>query len=404
MKIVMLCDFFQEGLEYQENHLVNYYVKYGHEVTVICSLYDDVFAYYADKPTGRTARQYTNNGALIIKLPYKFNILNKLRAYTPIFELLEIAKPDLIFVHDIMLNFPECISYVKRFPETRMIMDYHADYCNSGKNWLSLKILHGVIRKWYLDRARPYLEKIFPIVPASTQFLHEVYGVPYDEMELLPLGTDLECGRAIAASGPGHAIRADLGIADGDLAIFTGGKLTPAKKTDALIDAVAALARPDVHLLIIGTAGVDEQSYFASLIDKSAQNPRIHFRGWQDKDGVYAHLDAADLSVFPASQSVLWQQSIGMGLPVIVGDRSEYMLPSDASYLNRHHNLIVLDHEEATVPQLARLIVELADDRVRLAAMAAGALKTADEMLDWNKLIAETLRFNLRRVGELATS
>ena len=98
--------------------------------------------------------------------------------------------------------------------------------------------------------------------------------------------------------------------------------------------------------------------------------------------------------MFPASQSILWQQSIGMGLPVIVGDRSEFMVPSDASYLNRNGNLIVLDHEEETAPQIERLLRDLIDDREALAKMAEGASRTADEMLDWNKLIEETLRHN----------
>ena len=81
-----------------------------------------------------------------------------------------------------------------------------------------------------------------------------------------------------------------------------------------------------------------------------------------------------------------------MGLPVIVGDRSEFMVPSDASYLNRNGNLIVLDHEEDTAPQIERLLRGLIEDREALAKMAEGARRTAAEMLDWNKLIDETLR------------
>ena len=46
MKIVMLCDFYFESLEYQENLLVRYYRKHGHEVVVIASTFDSVFDYY----------------------------------------------------------------------------------------------------------------------------------------------------------------------------------------------------------------------------------------------------------------------------------------------------------------------------------------------------------------------
>ncbi|MEL7682681.1 glycosyltransferase family 4 protein [Citromicrobium bathyomarinum] len=392
MRIFMLCDFFNEELEYQENHLVDYYRRHGHEVIVVCSLYENVFDYYTDKKVGGPGRDYEVNGARIVKLPYRYNILNRMRAYPKIDGLLEEFEPDLIFVHDIMLNLPECIAYVKKHPQTKMIMDYHADYSNSGKNWVSLKILHGVLRKRFLDKARPHLSMIYPIVPAGFDFLNEVYGVPRDEMSLLPLGTDLEYGAQVHASGAGRAIRRELGIAQSDFVIFTGGKLTPFKRTETLIEAVNALDRADVHLLVAGAAGPNEAEYFAGLEQMAQGNPRIHFRGWQDKLGVYRHLDAADIAVFPASQSILWQQSIGMGLPVIVGDRSEFMVPSDASYLNRNGNLIVLDHEEDTAPQIERLLRGLIEDREALAKMAEGARRTAAEMLDWNKLIDETLR------------
>ncbi len=69
MKILTLCEFFDETLEYQENLLVVYYRKYGREVTVITSTLDSVFDYYSDKhDVKKTTREYRLNGARIIKL------------------------------------------------------------------------------------------------------------------------------------------------------------------------------------------------------------------------------------------------------------------------------------------------------------------------------------------------
>jgi 1,2-diacylglycerol 3-alpha-glucosyltransferase len=396
MRIVMLCDFFNESLEYQENLLLKYYRKHGHEITVIASTFESVFDYYADRhDKNRPKRDYVHDGARIIKLPYRYNILNRLRAYTPIRSILDEARPDLIFVHDIMLNLPECVAYMKRHPETRMIMDYHADYSNSGKNWLSIKILHGVIRKWFLDRARPYLSKIFPIVPAGVQFLREVYKVPSTEMELLPLGTDLEFGRSVQARKLGNAIRAELGIQPNDLVIFTGGKLTPLKKTEHLIDAFLQFDRSDCHLIVAGDVSPEDATYGVSLRERAADCPRIHFRGWLGKEAMYAHMDAADLAIFPASQSVLWQQSLGMGLPLIVSDRSDLVKGhQDVAYLNRHENLILLEPGKPLSGQIAEHLAALHHDRARLARMSEGARRTASEILDWDRLIELTLQFN----------
>jgi len=295
MRIFMLCDFYNESLEYQENLLVKYYRKQGHEVTVVASTFHSVFDYYNDRhDNSQPMRMYEDQGARIIKLPYRFNILNRLRAYPRIDNIIEAEKPDLIYVHDIMLNLPECVRYVQNHPRCKMILDYHADYSNSGKSWLSLKFLHGVVRKRFLDQARPYLARIFPIVPASAIFLHEVYGVPYADMELLPLGADTDLGRQVRQQGARARLRATHGIGEHDCVIFTGGKLDPLKRTEELIDAVSAARSGNIYLIIVGEAGSNHQDYRQMLERRAAGAKNILFVGWQNAAGVYEHLDMSD--------------------------------------------------------------------------------------------------------------
>lgn len=391
MKIVMLCDFYHESLEYQENLLVKYYRKHGHEVTVITSTFESVFDYYGDHHDNRApARTFFDQGAKIVKLRYRFNFRNRLRAYTRIDALLEAEAPDLIYVHDIMLNFPECVAYVKRHPSCRMIMDYHADYSNSGRNALSLKLLHGVARKWYLDRARPHLDRIFPIVPAGAVFLHEIYRVPHDEMEVLPLGADVDLARETRARDAGSQLRTELGIAVDDLVLFTGGKLAPPKRTELVIDAVSRLPHLPLTLVVAGEAGANYAAYRHQLSALAGGRPNIRFVGWLGREEIYRHLDMADLAVFPASQSILWQQAIAAGLPLLCGDTGS----QDISYLNGEDNIIILKRDEVTVDRLTREIATLAGDRALRARMSEGAAKVAAEHLDWNRLIERTLRFN----------
>ena len=111
----MLCDFYNQRLGYQENLLVKYYVKHRHEVTVITSTFESVFDYYADRHDDSVPpRTYHDGGAKIIKLRYRYNLLNRLRAFTKIDHILDEEAPDLIFAHDIMLNLPECVRYLRR--------------------------------------------------------------------------------------------------------------------------------------------------------------------------------------------------------------------------------------------------------------------------------------------------
>jgi glycosyltransferase involved in cell wall biosynthesis len=391
MKILMLCDFYNEGLEYQENLLVKFYVKHGHAVTVVTSTYESVFDYYADRHDNtQPSRTFEHGGAKIVKLRYRYNVVNRLRAFERIDRLLESEAPDLIFVHDIMLNLPECVRYVRRHPACRMIMDYHADYSNSGKNALSRRILHGVCRKWFLDRARPHLSRIFPVVPASMTFLHEIYKVPLADMEILPLGADTDLAAAVRRSGARAELRRSLGVGDRDTVIFTGGKLDPAKRTDLLLKAVLQLQPLPLHVVVAGDSGDEHAWYKQELRRLAAAEPRVHMVGWLGRDDIYRYLDMADLAVFPASQSILWQQAIAMGLPLIVGDIGH----QDISYLNMEDNIVILGKDEIRADRLADAISRVVGDPGRMRAMSDGARRVADLHLNWDRLIQRTLRFN----------
>ncbi len=251
-----------------------------------------------------------------------------------------------------------------------------------------------MLRKYFLDQARPLLEKIYPVVPAGFTFLEEVYGVSRSEMALLPLGTDLRFGAQVRTSRARQEVRRGLGIPDDAMVVFTGGKLEPRKLTETLISAIRLMSRSDSHLIVVGSAA--DSDYRACLEDAAGEADNIHFVGWQGRDGVYRHLAASDVAVFPASQSVLWQQSIGMGLPLIVSERAELTkwVSQEVGYLNRHDNVIILDHTRRLDIQIAEHLVRMLDDRHELCRRTDGAHKTAAEILDWDQLIQETLSFN----------
>lgn len=391
MNILMLCEFYGESVEFQENLLVKYYVKHGHSVTVVTSTFESIFDYYNDRhDNSKPRKEFFDQGARIIRLPYRFNLLNRFRAYTRIDGILEEVRPDLIYIHDIMPNLPEAIRYKRKNPHVRMILDYHADYSNSGKNALSLKILHGVLRKHLLNKARPHLSRIFPVVPASATFLNEVYGVPYAEMEVLPLGADMDLARRILAEGGREALRECYGFRRDDIVIFTGGKLTPNRRTEVLFEAMARLGRPQLRAVVIGDASDQSRDYRDRLHRLAVGREDIRFAGWLGREDIYRHMAMCDLAVFPASQSILWQQSIAMGLPLVVGDVGW----QDISYLNLADNIVVLQKDEIRVDRLAEEIDAIVSDPRRRGRMAEGARRVADEHLDWNKLIERTLRYN----------
>ncbi len=390
MKVLMLCEFYHADLEYQENLLVKYYRKHGHDVTVITSTFEDVFDYYNNNHDNSLPRsEFYDHGARIIRLPFRYNILGKLKKYVSIKKIVEDFQPDLLYIHDIMPNMLETLDYKKRNPHVKMIMDYHADYSNSANNWLSLNVLHKVLRKrLYFEPVRPHLSRLYPIVPGSVKFLKEVYKVPDEKMEILPLGADVDLAADLRTDGTREEVRRELGIAATDILIFSGGKFTPLKKTELLLQAVNEISDSRLHVVTVGGADDANKEYFDKLLGYAQDNKNIHFAGWQNNRGVYRYLAAADFAVFPASQSILWQQALAAGLPLIVGDTGEQSL----AYLNEYGAIREMSGKDITAENLKIHILELLKSEKALAERQQNALKTAAEYLDWNHLINKTLQ------------
>jgi glycosyltransferase involved in cell wall biosynthesis len=105
---------------------------------------------------------------------------------------------------------------------------------------------------------------------------------------------------------------------------------------------------------------------------------------------VYDYMDASDFAVFPASQSVLWQQAIGMGLPLIVGQFKK----QSVTYLNKNNNMIVIDEDDINAQEISKKIKLLIDNPELLNTMKTGAIKTSDEFLSYDKIARRTLEFN----------
>lgn len=391
--ILMICDFLNESLAYQENLLAKYYEKQGHRVVVVTSTTEDVFEFIRNESDPRRPAKVTNSGALrVYRQPYSWNFLHRIRKFAGVDAILARERPDVILVHDIQFNFDAVRRYKREHPQTRVVMDYHADYSNSGRNMASRLILHRLLRRPVLRRALPLLDAIYPVTPASQVFLREVYGVPEARMTLLPLGCDMDASRAVLASDARQRLRAHYGVPADAVVFFTGGKLTPRKQVARLIGAFMTLQHGGSWLFIGGDAAPEDRQHLEQLKAQAAGHPHIVFTGWLEQNELLEHLHMADVAVYPASQSVVWQQSIGMGKPLIIGEPLAVAGgDQDVTYLNRHDNVLLAPDAAGDASRLAAALAALAADERRRAAMTEGALRTARELLDWDEIARETL-------------
>lgn len=379
----MLCDFYGIGQTYQENLLTKYYRILGHEVVNLASTTTDIIDFNNGVHNSKTPTSVEYEyGAKIIRLHYAFNIKSKLRAFKGVKKILKEEKPDLIIAHDIHFNLAEAAAYKKK-SGCKLIMDYHADYTNSAKNWVSLNILHKLIRKKYFKKYQKYIDKIYPVVPGSVRFLTEVYSVSPNDMEILPLGCDYSKIQTVKNGVNRTKLRRKMGIAPNDIVILTGGKFHILKNTHLAIEAVKILNRKDVHLILFGKADKGFEKYEEEM-KVSAKGYNIHFLGWIKPEESYKYMAISDIALFPSSQSVIWQQCIGAHLPIIAGDLGQ----QDMSYLNQNSNLIRVSTENLTTEYFAKVIDNLIETPEALEIMKRGAEKTAREYLDY-KIIAE---------------
>lgn len=386
-KILMLCDLYLSDLNYQENLLSKYYLKKDFNVVIITSNYESIFDYQQNNYESKPSKVFYEKGVKIYRLPYRINFLNKIKSLKGVFKILKAEQPDLIFLHGISLNIKDATNYkLKSDNSSKVIFDFHGDLSNSGKNWISKNILHKIIFRIILNSKIRHLDKIFSITPSSTRFLNKIYKIPINKISLLPLGADTDQISIVKKSNKRNEIRKKFKINGGDLVIFTGGKLTPDKHTDILIKAINKLSNPNIHLIIIGDFSSKDISYKERLLRLSKDKVNIHFGGWINGNEIYNYMIASDIAVFPANQSILWQQCICSGLPLIVG-----LIPDqNINYINKYNSIDSIDFKDLNEDVLMKSI-SLYLEKSYLNIKKLAAEKTSYEILDYNKIIQKTL-------------
>lgn len=318
MKIVHLClaAFYPDNYSYQENMLPKYHKMMGHEVEVIASLLT------FDK-TGKAVYMDSNSvyfneyGIKVTRLQNRkpTKLMRRLRIFKGFKAALEKATPDVLFIHNgSFLDIRKVVNYLKKHKNIRVYVDNHGDFSNSAKNWLSLNILHKLLWRHCFHMIEPYTRKFYGVLPTRVDFLVNVYGTPVDKTELLVMGADDELVMKAKDPAVKSAIRNQYGISEDDFLIVSGGKIDHFKTQILLLmKAVHRINRPNVKLIVFGSVVEDMQQQVKDLAYGNVQ-----YIGWIQSNEAYNYFAASDLGVFPGRHSVLWEQAVGTGLPLIV--------------------------------------------------------------------------------------
>jgi glycosyltransferase involved in cell wall biosynthesis len=158
-----------------------------------------------------------------------------------------------------------------------------------------------------------------------------------DQIEVVPLGLDLDAFLALDPVTPSGKLRAHLGLPPTAPLVGIVGRLVPIKDVATTIRAVQRL--DGVHLAVVGDGALRP-----ALEDEAAKlrvADRVHFTGWwDDVAAVMADLDVAALSSRNEGTPVALIEALAAGRPVVgtnVGgvrfvveeDQSGYLVPPD---------------------------------------------------------------------------
>lgn len=181
---------------------------------------------------------------------------------------------------------------------------------------------------------------------------------PRGPVEVIPLG--------MAPPATVTAERAELGLHPDKVYVAAAGRLVRRKNLGMLLDAVAAVGRPEVEVIVIGNG--PELEPLRARAQALGLDGRVHLKGFVDEATKYALLSAADLFALPSLHEafgLVYLEAMHCGLPVIAsrpGGQEDYLTDGETGYL------VAPDDAPGLRSALTRLI-ENPDLRARMGAV-----------------------------------
>ena len=196
----------------------------------------------------------------------------------------------------------------------------------------------------------------------------------------LPVGSNFEAAERRRTGGP--------------LTLGFFGQLDFTRGVDTLLEALALLRRPEVKLVMLGSAGrperYEDDGEFRRLLALPATlgiAGQVEWTDYLSDEEVPQRLADLDLCVLPYRRNSLGRSALAAalaaGTPVVLGGRADRIGPLVAG---RDVALVAPDDAAGLAAELARLIDD-SDERKRLAAAA----RQAASLFSWERIARDAL-------------
>lgn len=301
MKIIHICQYWNNNYSYQENILPEYQKNEGNKVVVLTSE-------YANFHKKENVGEYVERNYKYIRLETIFNLKNRFVKFKSLERSLEKEKPDYIFFHGTYSPDLKKVIKYKIKNKCILVLDNHADSDNSARNVVWKKIYYEFWQNKFHKKYSKYIDKYFGVTPRRCDFLREVLNIPIEKIELLPIGTEIIKRDEIISK---ENFKEKYSIKSKKIVSF-GGKITKNKRFKDVIIAFLEENNIDVEMLIFGEL-IDEE---IKNIIKDKKN--IKYLGWKNRVETLEILKNSYLTIWPRHHTTLIEDSIAMGTPVLI--------------------------------------------------------------------------------------
>lgn len=367
---------FTPSMLYKENYLIRAAILNGDDVIVFANEFT-----YVHGKTAKASEEENIEGYKLKRFPYlsfgRPALTTRIRKIKGIENEIIKEKPDLIFINCSQIyNIKNLWNIKKALPDVKIVLDFSTKYLNSARNWVSRNILHRIFYRSWIQKALPYVDRVFYISQESKDFAQEMYGIPEKLMEHNNL--------------PGETIEPNikqkykaeiferLNLRKNNILILYSGKIYSEKKVDNLVKAFSRCSDSNLRLLIIGVYTEDSQREIIEPIVTS--DKRITFMDFVSGDELTKYVCAADLYIQPGSISQTCQTAVCCGTPLAFND-----IPTHREIYNG--NGFFIETEE----DILKVLKQISKDKKLLVRMSELSYDMAAKELDYKIIYTKIL-------------
>lgn len=368
---------FTPSMLYKENYLIRAAIMNGDEVVVFANEYTNI--------QGKTVKASVKENVNGYKLRrYKYvsfgntSITTRIRKINGIENDIIKENPDLIFINCSQIyNIKNLRKIKSAIPNVKIVLDFSTKYLNSARNWISKNILHKIIYRNWIQKALPYVDRVFYISEESKEFARDMYRIPEYMMEhnnlpgeTIPKSIKKEYKKEIFSK---------LNLNSDNILILYSGKIYGDKKVDNLVRAFKRNNDPRLRLLIIGAYTDEAQRQIIEPI--IASDNRISFMNFVNGDELTKYVSAADLYIQPGSISQTCQTAVCCGTPLAFND-----IPTHREIYNG--NAFFVESED----DILNILEIVSNNNDILKKMSVLSYEMADKELDFKIIYSKILK------------